>query len=150
MEIRPHDGSEDFASFSCDFQNLTFCGSQPGNLVGSYWVNWPTSQWATRLKGQHVGTDLSAGRRHQVNPKYVDDGYARRHGLSLDNPGGTTGALIPLEFGVLPSWNGLPGSQFGAWYNTSQGKDLYQDVNGDARGSPGWRRANATASTAST
>ena len=41
---------EDFASFSCDFQNLTFCGSQPGNLVGSYWVNWPTSQWATRLK----------------------------------------------------------------------------------------------------
>src|SRR6202000_650347 len=34
---------EDFASFSCDFQNLTFCGSQPGNIVGSYWVNWPTS-----------------------------------------------------------------------------------------------------------
>ena len=24
---------EDFASFSCDFQNLTFCGAQPGNLV---------------------------------------------------------------------------------------------------------------------
>ena len=136
---------EDFASFSCDFQNLTFCGSQPGNLVGSYWVNWPTSQWATRLKvSTSEQTYLQAG-VYQVNPKYVDDGYARRHGLSLDNPGGTTGALIPLEFGVLPSWNGLPGSyKFGAWYNTSQGKDLYQDVNGDARGSPGWRRANAT------
>ena len=101
---------EDFASFSCDFQNLTFCGSQPGNLVGSYWVNWPTSQWATRLKvNTSEQTYLQAG-VYQVNPKYVDDGYARRHGLSLDNPGGTTGALIPLEFGVLPSWNGLPGS----------------------------------------
>ena len=129
---------EDFASFSCDFQNLTFCGSQPGNLVGSYWVNWPTSQWATRLKvSTSEQTYLQAG-VYQVNPKYVDDGYARRHGLSLDNPGGTTGALIPLEFGVLPSWNGLPGSyKFGAWYNTSQGKDLYQDVNGDARGLTG-------------
>ena len=110
MEIRPHDGRRGFRSFSCDFQNLTFCGSQPGNLVGSYWVNWPTSQWATRLKvNTSEQTHLQAG-VYQVNPKYVDDGYARRHGLSLDNPGGTTGALIPLEFGVLPSWNGLPGS----------------------------------------
>ncbi len=31
--------SEDFFSFSCDFQNLTFCSAQPGNLVGDYWVN---------------------------------------------------------------------------------------------------------------
>lgn len=26
----------DFAAFSCDFQNLTFCASQKDNLVGSY------------------------------------------------------------------------------------------------------------------
>lgn len=106
---------EDFASFSCDFQNLTFCGSQPGNLVGSYWVNWPTSQWATRLKvNTSEQTYVQAG-VYQVNPNYVDDGYARRHGLSLDNPGGTTGALIPVEVGWLPAWNGLPGSyKFGA------------------------------------
>jgi porin len=32
---------EDFASFSCDFQNLTFCGAQPSNLVGNYIYNWP-------------------------------------------------------------------------------------------------------------
>ena len=41
---------EDFASFSCDFQNLTFCGSDPGNIVGNYIFNWPISQWATRVK----------------------------------------------------------------------------------------------------
>jgi porin len=41
---------EDFAAFSCDFQNLTFCGAQPGNLVGNCIFNWPVSQWATRLK----------------------------------------------------------------------------------------------------
>ena len=129
---------EDFASFSCDFQNLTFCGSQPGNLVGSYWVNWPTSQWATRLKvNTSEQTYVQAG-VYQVNPNYVDDGYARRHGLSLDNPGGTTGALIPVEVGWLPAWNGLPGSyKFGAWYNTSDGKDLYQDINHAPRGQTG-------------
>lgn len=129
---------EDFASFSCDFQNLTFCGAQPGNLVGSYWVNWPTSQWATRLKvSTSEQTYVQAG-VYQVNPNYVDDGYARRHGLSLDNPNGTTGALIPLEFGWLPAWNGLPGSyKFGAWYNTSNGADLYQDVNHAPRGETG-------------
>src|SRR5690606_1117391 len=56
----------------------------------------------------------------------------------LDNPNGTTGALIPLEFGWLPAWNGLPGSyKFGAWYNTSNGADLYQDVNHAPRGETG-------------
>ena len=30
--------------------NLTFCGAPPGNLVGSYWYNWPVSQWATEVK----------------------------------------------------------------------------------------------------
>jgi porin len=35
---------EDFEGFSCHFENLSFCGSQPGNLVGDYWYNWPISQ----------------------------------------------------------------------------------------------------------
>ena len=41
---------DDFASFHCDFMNLTFCGADPGNLVGNYIFNWPISQWATRVK----------------------------------------------------------------------------------------------------
>ena len=129
---------EDFFSFSCDFQNLSFCSAQPGNLVGSYWVNWPTSQWAARVK-YHSSNDsyLQLG-VYQVNPKYVDDDYARHNGWKPNNPSGTTGALIPLEAGWQPRWRGLPGIyKIGAWYNTSNGDDLYLDVNRNARGLTG-------------
>lgn len=129
---------EDFASFSCDFQNLSFCGAQPGNLVGDYWVNWPTSQWAARVKyDTSTNTYLQLG-VYQVNPKFVDDSYARHNGWKPDNPGGTTGALIPLEAGWQPDWRGLPGSwKAGAWYDTSNGDDLYFDVNRNPRGLTG-------------
>lgn len=129
---------EDFFSFSCDFQNLTFCSAQPGNLVGSYWVNWPTSQWAARVKYHTSGNSYMQVGVYQVNPKYVDDQYARRHGWKPNNPSGTTGALIPLEAGWQASWRGLPGSwKIGAWYNTSEGDDLYWDVNRNPRGLTG-------------
>jgi porin len=129
---------EDFASFSCDFQNLSFCGAQPGNLVGGYWVNWPTSQWAARIKYHSSGNTYLQLGAYQVNPKYVDDRYARHNGWKPNNPRGTTGALIPLEAGWQPRWRGLPGSwKVGAWYNTSNGKDLYLDVNRNPRGRTG-------------
>ena len=129
---------EDFASFSCDFQNLTFCGSQPGNLVGGYWVNWPTSQWAMRIKYQTSQQTYVQIGAYQVNPRYVNDEYARHSGWKLDNPSGTTGALIPLEVGWLPSLGGRPGSyKVGGWYNTSDGADLFYDVNHDRRGTTG-------------
>lgn len=129
---------EDFASFSCDFQNLTFCGAQPGNLVGSYWLNWPTSVWATRIKYWTSRESYAQIGVYQVNPKYVDDSYARRNGWKPNNPSGTTGALIPFEAGWLPSLGGRPGSyKVGAWYNTSTGSDLYYDVNHNPRGVTG-------------
>ena len=119
---------EDFASFSCDFQNLTFCGAQPGNLVGDYWVNWPTSVWATRLKlatSAHSYVQLGA---YQVNPHYVDDRWARHNGWKPDNPGGTLGVLVPLEFGWTPTWRDLPGSyKLGAWYSNARVDDLVLD-----------------------
>lgn len=126
----------DFAAFSCDFQNLTFCGSQPGNLVGSYWANWPVSVWAGVAKlNTSDETYLQLG-VYQVNPNYVSDSYNVRKGLYPNNPGGTTGALIPLEFGYLPSVHGLPGSyKVGAWYNTSDSNDLMLDQNRQPLGS---------------
>jgi porin len=51
--------SEDFSAFSCDFQNLTFCGTPAGNIIGSTIYNWPISQWATRLKFNLEGWLLS-------------------------------------------------------------------------------------------
>jgi porin len=118
----------DFAGFSCDFQNLSFCGSQPGNLVGSYWGNWPVSVWAgvaSYATSAHGYVKLGV---YQVNPAYMDDGYNVRKGLHPNNPHGTTGALIPLEFGTTPNLRGLPGSyKIGAWYNTSDSADLMLD-----------------------
>lgn len=129
---------EDFASFSCDFQNLTFCGAQPGNLVGSYWVNWPTSQWASRIKYRTSQDTYAQVGIYQVNPNYVDDSYARHNGWKPNNPSGTTGALLPLEVGWLPAFAGRPGSyKLGAWYNTSDGSDLYYDINHNPRGVTG-------------
>jgi porin len=124
----------DFAAFSCDFQNLTFCGSQPGNLVGSYWANWPVSQWAVVAKYlTSKETYLQLG-VYQVNPNYVNDDYAVHKGLLPNFPDGTTGALIPLEFGYTPAsvgmFHGLPGSyKVGLWYNTSDSADLRLDAN---------------------
>jgi porin len=121
---------QDFASFSCDFQNLTFCGSQPGNVRGEYWFNWPVSQCGARIKfapDESMYWQLGA---YQVNPRYANNGWARDNGLYPNNPSGTTGALIPLEAAWQPKWQGRPGNyKFGAWYDTSNAADAYLHKN---------------------
>jgi len=121
---------EDFAAFSCEFQNLTFCGSQPGNIVGDYWFNWPVSQWATRLKfnvDDAVSMQVGA---YQVNPGFLETEDA----ALPNNPSGTTGVMVPLEVEWSPQVGEerLPGSyKFGIWYDTSKANDVFDDINGD-------------------
>lgn len=121
---------EDFASFSCDFQNLTFCGSDPGNIVGNYIFNWPISQWATRLKVNLNGFGYVEAGVYDVNPKYLGT-----HAQVLPVwYSGSTGALIPVEVAWLPNFGdeALPGSyKFGGWYDTSSADDVVEDINGD-------------------
>jgi porin len=121
---------DDFAAFPCNFQNLTFCGSQPGNVRGDLWYSAPVSQWGSRVKvGLSAETSVQLG-VFQVNPRYVDDGYAHHGALYPNNPAGTTGALIPLEYGWKPTFGGLPGSyKVGAWYDTSKANDVFLDTN---------------------
>ncbi|MDE1992643.1 MAG: carbohydrate porin, partial [Rhizobiaceae bacterium] len=121
---------EDFASFSCDFQNLTFCGSNPGNLVGNYIYNWPISQWATRVKVNLSGFGYVQTGVYDMNPKYLGVQDQVLPVFFSDS----TGALIPLEVAWLPTFGGgtLPGSyKFGVWYDTSSADDVAEDVNGD-------------------
>ena len=121
---------EDFASFSCKFQNLTFCGSQPGNIVGNYWYNWPVSQWATRLKANIQGVGYVQVGAYQMNPGFLNIDQA----VLPNNPSGTTGVMIPVEFGWTPTLGParLPGSyKFGAWYDTSTADDVLDDADGD-------------------
>lgn len=117
---------EDFASFSCDFQNLTFCGAPPGNVRGDYWYNWPVSQWGARFKfspNEHFYAELGV---YQVNPRYIDDAWAEHNGVWPNFPAGTTGALIPLEVGVRPDFAGFPGTyKLDIWYNTSRNSDVF-------------------------
>ena len=119
---------EDFASFSCEFMNLTFCGAPPGNIVGSYWYNWPVSQWATRVKVSLSRTVYAQVGAFEVNPSYLQTRYA----LGLGDPPGATGVLAPIEIGWLPKFGrGLDGSyKFGAWYDSSRAADVVKGTNG--------------------
>lgn len=113
---------EDFASFSCEFVNLTFCGAPPGNLVGNYWYNWPVSQWAARVKTNIAGFGYAQVGVYQVNPSYLNANGE----INFGSPSGTTGALIPVEVGWMPTFGKqqLQGSyKFGGWYNTSREPD---------------------------
>jgi porin len=118
----------DFAAFGCEFQNLTFCDSPPGNLAGSHWYNAPVSEWGTRLKLSAIELGYVQIGVFEVNPSYLLTKYA----LDLGDPPGATGALLPLEVGWLPTFGkGLKGSyKFGAWYNTSKAPDVVENTNG--------------------
>ncbi len=115
---------EDFAAFSCSFQNLSFCGSQPGNLVGNYWYNWPVSQWGGRLRVNH-GAFYAQIAAYAENPRNLDNSFTPGH-IS-----GTTGALIPLELGfVRGGQNGSPVGAYklGGWISTASAPDLVLDI----------------------
>jgi porin len=129
---------EDFASFACDFQNLTFCGSDPGNLVGNYIFNWPVSQWATRLKVAIEGFGYAQIGAYDVNPKYLNtDAEDALLPVFLSD---STGVLLPVEVAWLPEFaNGtLPGSyKFGVWVDTSDATDVVNDLGTVAATNPG-------------
>ena len=120
---------EDFASFPCEFENLTFCGAAPGNLVPGYIYNWPVSQWATRLRYNLDSFGYFQAGVYDVNPQYASVNDT----LLPVFFNGSTGLLIPLELGWLPRLRGeLPGSyKIGAWYDTSVVSDIVSDINGN-------------------
>jgi porin len=116
---------EDFDAFPCDFQNLTFCGSVPGNIVGDYWFNHPISQWGGRLKAGNAQAYVEGG-VYQVNPRNLAHGFD----LSL---GGGKGVLTPIEAGWSPKLGqaGLPGTWVvGGWWSSAKGEDVLRDAQG--------------------
>jgi len=114
---------EDFSSFSCTFMNLTFCGSQPGNLVGDYWYNWPVSQWMARLKVSH-GDLYAQTAVYQVNPRNLKKDF-------FGHTKGGTGVLVPGEIGWSPRIGSreLIGSyKVGGWYTNVDADDVFLDA----------------------
>jgi porin len=120
----------EFAAFSCDFQNLTFCGSQPGNIVGSYIYNWPISQWGAIVTLNLPEFGYVRAGIYDVNGSYLS--YENKL-LPVWYPD-PDGVLVPFEIGWLPKFDGgrLPGSyKVGAWYSTATLSDVVSDVSGN-------------------
>ncbi|MBE1529133.1 porin [Sphingopyxis sp. OAS728] len=115
--------SEDFSAFSCTFQNLSFCGSQPGNIVTDYWYNWPVSQWGLRLRAAHRGVYAQIG-VYEENPRNLDKSF------TIGRFKGATGALIPIELGLTRGGDGGPVGSYkiGGWVSTADAPDLFLDV----------------------
>jgi porin len=119
--------SEDFSAFSCDFQNLTFCGPAAGNIVSNYIYNWPISQWASLWKLNLVGFGYLQFAAFDQNPKYL----GLQQALLPVFFSGSTGVLIPAELAWLPKFGDLRGSyKFGGWYDSSSAPDAVSDING--------------------
>jgi porin len=116
---------EDFAVFSCHFMNLSFCGAQPGNLVGDYWQNWPVGQWGARVRVSLPRDLYVQGGVYEINPRNLDDDFF------IARFRGATGALIPVEIGwTRGSAGGLVGSyKVGGWIGTADGDDVLFDRN---------------------
>lgn len=125
MKVGRTSPGEDFAAFSCSFQNLSFCGSQPGNLVGSYWLNWPISQWGGRFRVNR-GKAYAQIALYEENPRNLEKSF------TLGHFSGATGALIPLELGVARGGEmGQPVGSYkiGGWISTAKAPDLFLDTN---------------------
>jgi porin len=119
--------SEDFEAFSCDFQNLTFCGPQAGNIATGYIFNWPISQWASRWKINFEGIGYFQFAASDQNPKYL----GLQQALLPVPFSGSTGVLIPAELAWLPNFGGLQGSyKLGGWYDSSPVLDAVSDIKG--------------------
>jgi porin len=128
---------EDFGVFPCDFENLTFCGSDIGNLVGNYVFNWPISQWATRVNLTLTGFGYFRVGVYDANPRYLG---TQDQVLPVFFPN-STGALTFAELGWQPRLFGeekLAGVyKFGAWYDTSNAPDVVDVLGTVAAMNPG-------------
>ncbi len=125
MKLGRTSPGEDFAAFSCSFQNLSFCGSQPGNVVGNYWYNWPISQWGGRFRANRGKAYVQIA-VYEENPRNLDKSF------TLGHFGGATGVLIPLELGLVRGGEtGGPVSSYkiGGWLSTANAFDVFLDVN---------------------
>ncbi|KMT52590.1 carbohydrate porin [Pseudomonas fildesensis] len=121
--------NEDFASFPCDFQSLSFCSAPIGNVAGDIWYSGPVSQWGGRVRynlDEHWAVQVGA---YEQNPSYLETG----NGFKLSGSG-TKGALVPVEviWKPLVGKEALPGEyRLGYYHSSASANDLYDDVNGN-------------------
>jgi porin len=120
--------NEDFASFPCDFQSLSFCSAPIGNVAGDVWYSGPVSQWGLRIRyNLDEQWALQVG-VYEQNPSNLSTG----NGFKLSGSG-TKGALVPVEVVWKPTLGkeALPGEyRLGYYHSSASANDVYDDVNG--------------------
>lgn len=121
--------NEDFASFPCDFQSLSFCSAPIGNVAGDVWYSGPVSQWGGRVRynlDERWAVQVGV---YEQNPSNLSTG----NGFKLSGSG-TKGALVPVEVIWKPTVGkaALPGEyRLGYYHSSASANDLYDDVNGN-------------------
>ena len=120
-------GFGEFGEFSCEFQNLLFCGNTAGSNTGSLIYNFPVSQWAAQAKYKFNDNLSIQTAVFEQNPSLQENENAFQ--LSTD---GSKGVIIPVE--IL---NGKIDKQglfrLGAYYSTANADDVLNDINGDPK-----------------
>lgn len=118
----------DFGFDRCDFINLTFCGSVPGNIVGNYIYNWPVSQWGGVVK-LHLTDDLTfSAAIYDENPTYLS--VQAKWALLPSWPSGSEGALVPMELKWTPTLGNLSGIyKIGGWFDTATADNAVTSIN---------------------
>jgi porin len=110
----------DFFFGECEFINLTFCGGQPGNILGGYIFNWPVSQWAGVAHYSLTKEwTISAG-VYDASPNYLttsDAGVYAAPGIPSSSR--ASGVLVPVELTWSPSGPLYGTWRFGGWYDSA-------------------------------
>jgi porin len=122
--------SQEFGGFySFPFENLTFTAGITGNVAGYSMFTWPVSQWGTDFQW-NATKDLSL--RIGVfafNNYWISNNYY----LRVDNPGGTTGAVIPFEIDWKPKLHIFGYDLPGFWVLGAFGNTNHTETTGAAK-----------------
>lgn len=120
----------DFQFQRCDFINLTLCGGQVGNIVGSFVYNWPVSQWGGVAKVSFLTDWAVRVGVYDRNPLYLSNNvtYAGLPSWPTDS----VGALIPVELNWTPKFGALPAGDWriGYMYSTESAPSALTNVVG--------------------
>lgn len=115
----------------CRFQSFVICGHSNAMTQNGGSINGPVSQWGARIKfwpTEHFYVNTGAYRNN------LDGSTDRGFDLSFDHDG----HYYPIELGWQRSEGAPRGSlALGAYYNTLDTPDVYDDVNHDPAGLTG-------------
>jgi porin len=132
--------SQEFGGYyAFPFENLTFTSGITGNVAGYSMFTWPVSQWGTDLQW-NVNKSLSLRAGIFAFNNYWISSHANSF-LRLDNPGGTSGAVLPFEIDWKPKLHIFGKDLPGEWVLGAFGNTNHEENSGAAKsviaGAPG-------------